>query len=344
MTAYQIACSELAAEPRTWLITGVAGFIGSHLLETLLALEQRVVGVDDFSTGSPRNLEDVRERVGAEAWKCFDFREGTITDMSVCREACNYADYVLHHAGFVSVPLSNQDPVGCHNANVNGTLNLLIAARDNRVRRFIQASASAVYGAQSMSPVKEDAPVDRARSAYGASKQISETYVRLFFDLYGLETISLRYFNVFGPRQNGIGASAPVIAQWIDKSLRNEKCVINGSGEITRDFLAVANVVQANILTATTRNRKAVGQSYNVASGRAISLAELHQIIARELAEATGATVQPAESGPARENDVPDIVADAHRFREELGFAPDLDFAGALTETIRWYASRSGKR
>jgi UDP-N-acetylglucosamine 4-epimerase len=159
MTSYEIACAELRAEPRAWLITGVAGFIGSHLLEALLQLGQRVVGLDDFSTGSPRNLEDVRDSVGAEAWKQFDFREGTIADVGICREACNYADYVLHQAAFLSVPLSIEDPVGCHNVNVNGTLNLLVAARDNRVRRFIHASSRTVYGG--------GAEVPTAVSAYG---------------------------------------------------------------------------------------------------------------------------------------------------------------------------------
>jgi UDP-N-acetylglucosamine 4-epimerase len=343
MTAYEIARTELAAEPRTWLITGVAGFIGSHLLDSLLRLGQRVIGVDDFSTGSPKNLEDVREQVGPEAWKRFDFRDGTLVDVGFCRDACNYADYILHQAAFASVPLSNEDPVGCHNANVKGTLNLLVAARDNRARRFVHASSRTVYGGRSEAPLTEES-IGRPISAYAATKQVAEIYVRMFFDLYGVETVSLRYFNIFGPRQNPIGAYAAVIPQWIDKCLRGEECVIHGSGEITRDFCPVANVVQANVLAATTRHRKALGEAFNVALGRETTLSRLHECIANEVAAATGTQLAPAIVGPARDSDVSKSLADISRIRAELGYEPDADVEAALIDTVRWYASRFKKR
>jgi UDP-N-acetylglucosamine 4-epimerase len=302
-----------------------------------------VVGVDDFSTGSPKNLEDVRKLVGADPWKRFDFREGTLIDVGICRDACNYADYVLHEGGFVSVPLSNQDPVGCHHANVNGTLNLLVAARDNRVKRFVHASSRVVYGGSTKVPLKETS-TGRATSAYGASKQISEMYVTLFSDLYGMETISLRYFNVFGPRQNQIGGYAAVIAQWIDRCLRGEECLIHGSGKITRDFCPVANIVQANILAATTRNRHAMGEAFNVGLGSAISLTQLHELISEEVAAIAGVPIQPAKVGPPREGDLLKSVADIHRITDKLGFEPDVDLPTGLAETVRWYASRRKKR
>jgi UDP-N-acetylglucosamine 4-epimerase len=250
---------------------------------------------------------------------------------------------VLHHAGFVSVPLSNEDPVGCHHANVNGTLNLLVAARDNRVRRFVHASSSAVYGGDSQVPMAETA-TGRAISAYGASKQISEIYVRLFFDLYGLETVSLRYFNVFGRRQNPIGGYAAVIPQWIDKSLRGQECVINGSGEITRDFSPVANIVQANILAATTRSRKAIGEALNVAAGSSTALSDLYQLVSRAITAKTGTAVAPATVGPSREGEIQHSMADIQAIREALGFCPDVDLPNALAETVRWYASRTKQR
>jgi UDP-N-acetylglucosamine/UDP-N-acetyl-alpha-D-glucosaminouronate 4-epimerase len=343
MTAYQIACAELTAEPRTWLVTGVAGFIGSHLLEVLLRLKQRVVGLDDFSTGAPKNLEDVRGAVGAQAWKRFDFREGSVADVGACREACNYADYVLHQAAFVSVPLSNQDPVGCHHANVNGTLNMLVAARDNRVKRFVHASSRVVYGNSAKVPTPETAS-GLPCSTYAASKQIAEKYVRLFFDLYGMETISLRYFNVFGPRQNPVGGYAAVVAQWIDKCLRGEECVIHGSEKINRDFSPVANAVQANILAATSRNRKVLGGAFNVGLGRAITLGELHKLISKEVARTSRSKVKAPQLGPPREGDLAKSVADIRRIKEALGFEPDEDVAGALGATVRWYASKTKKR
>jgi UDP-N-acetylglucosamine 4-epimerase len=337
MTAYEILRTELRAEPRTWLVTGAAGFIGSHLVETLLALDQDVVGLDDFSTGAPANLDDVRERVSAEQWRRFRFSEGTVADIGVCREASNHVDYVLHQAGFISVPLSIEDPVGCHLTNVSGTLNVLVAARDNRVRRVIYASSSAVYGDDATMPQTE-ARIGRPLSPYGASKAMGEIYARQFFLHYGLESVGLRYFNVFGPRQNPFGGYAAVIPQWISKCVRGEECVIHGDGGITRDFCHVANVVQANLLAATTRNRKALGEVCNVALGGSTTLAELHAMIAQRVEAMCGIKVTPVRLGPPRAGDIIHSSADTTRVREWLGFVPEVSVPDGLKETVAWYA------
>ncbi|MEA3209722.1 MAG: UDP-N-acetylglucosamine/UDP-N-acetylgalactosamine 4-epimerase [Chthoniobacter sp.] len=336
MTAYQILQEKLRAEPRSWLITGVAGFIGSHLLEALLRLGQRVIGLDNFSTGSPRNLEEVRTRVGDDAWARFDFQEGTVLEIGICREASKQVDYVLHHAGFVSVPLSIEDPVGCHDTNVTGTLNLLVAARDHRVRRFVHASSSAVYGDAPQLPNTE-AQIGRPLSPYAASKLMGELYARLFFDHYGLESIGLRYFNIFGPRQNPAGGYAAVIPQWIDSLQRGGQCRINGDGSITRDFCPIDNVVQANLLAATAPQRGAMGGVFNVALGARTTLDGLYALISTKVGALTGRPVPAVEHGPARPGDIPHSGADISRIVGELGFAPEQDVDAGLDETVRWY-------
>lgn len=336
MTAYEIACTELRAEPRNWLVTGAAGFIGSHLVETLLQLNQKVIGLDDFTTGSPRNLEDIKANVSPAQWKHFKLQEGTVAEIGACRDACNYADYILHEAGFISVPLSIEDPISCHNTNVTGTLNLLSAARDNRVRRFVYASSSAVYGDDQTMP-KSEGFIGRPMSPYGASKLMDEMYAGLYFDHYGLETIGLRYFNVFGPRQNPFGGYAAVIPQWIDKCVRREDCVINGDPGITRDFCHVANVVQANILAATTRNRDALGKAFNVALGGSTTLGDLHTMISSRVAIVTGDPARPVVLGAARPGDIIHSSADITHIRANLGFAPEITVDTGLQETVRWY-------
>jgi len=338
MTAYDTALTELRAEPRQWLVTGCAGFIGSHLVETLLRCDQRVNGLDDFSTGFPRNLDHVRERVSAEQWKRFTFREGSVADIGVCREVSNYCDFVLHQAGFISVPLSIEDPVGCHNTNVTGTLNLLVAARDNRARRFVFASSSAVYG-DDPAAAKVEMQIGRPLSPYGASKFMAELNARQFLDHYGLETVGLRYFNVFGPRQNPFGGYAAVIPQWITKCVRGEECMIHGDGGITRDFCHIANVVQANLLAATTRTREAAGEVFNVALGGSTTLAELHAMISAKVAARTGQPALPVRYGPPRPGDIIHSSADVSRIKTALGFAPSVTVDAGLDETVRWYAA-----
>jgi UDP-N-acetylglucosamine 4-epimerase len=336
MSRYSLLQDELRAEPRAWLVTGAAGFIGSHLLEALLGLGQRVVGLDNFSTGSPRNLDDVRARVGETAWGRFDFCEGTVADIGACREACAGVDYVLHHAGFVSVPLSIEDPVACHDTNVTGTLNVLVAARDHRVRRVVHASSSAVYGDDRRLPNVEE-QIGRPLSPYGASKLIGEIYARQFQQHYGLESICLRYFNIFGPRQNPAGGYAAVIPHWITALLRGEKCRINGDGGITRDFCPVGDVVQANLLAATTTRASASGEIFNVALGQRTTLERLYALIAERIGEVTGHAAPPVEMGKARAGDIPHSGADISKIVRELGFAPGADLTAALDETVRWY-------
>ncbi len=340
MNPYAQLRQELAAEPRAWLITGVAGFIGSHLLEALLRLDQRVVGLDNISTGSPKNLADVQAGVSPEQWARFNFLEGSVVDMGACREASNRVDYILHHAGFISVPLSIEDPLGCHETNVTGTLNLLAAARDNRVRRVVYASSSAVYGDDPRA-TKIEPQIGRSLSPYGASKLMDEIYARQFFEHYGLENVGLRYFNVFGPRQNPTGGYAAVIPQWITALVRGGECVIHGDGGITRDFCHVANVVQANLLAATSRNRAALGEVFNVALGGSTTLAGLYESIAARVAAVTGIPAKPVRYGPPRAGDIQHSAADIAAIRRGLDFDPEVGVDEGLEETVRWYAEQA---
>ena len=336
MTRYQLLQQELRAAPRTWLITGVAGFIGSHLLEALLQLGQRVVGLDDFSTGTRRNLDDVRGSVGEEAWTHFAFRQGTVTDLATCRAASDGVDYVLHHAGFVSVPLSIENPIACHETNVTGSLNILVAARDQRVRRVVYASSSAVYGDDPGQPNVEQ-QIGRPLSPYGASKLIGEIYARQFQMHYGLAAMGLRYFNIFGPRQNPTGGYAAVIPLWITALLRGETCRINGDGAITRDFCPVGDVIQANLLAATSQSGAANGCVFNVALGARTTLDELYALIAARVAAVTGRAVPAVEYGPSRPGDIRHSGADIVKMTRELDFAPSADLGAGLDETVRWY-------
>jgi UDP-N-acetylglucosamine 4-epimerase len=319
------------------LVTGVAGFIGSHLLEALLRLGQRVVGVDNFTTGSPRNLEYVKEAVPPDAWERFDMREGSITDMGVCREITKKVDFVLHEAAFVSVPLSLEDPLGCHATNVTGTLNLLIAARDHRVRRVVYASCCKAYGDDPRVPRVEE-HLGRPVSPYGATKVIDEIYAGLFNDQFGLECVGLRAFNTFGTRQNPYGAFAAVIPQWIVATLRGESCRMFGDGTASRDFVPVEDVVQAYILAALTREVKAFGNVYNVGLGRATSLNELHAKLMGLLKELVpGLEPRPPVYGPVRFGAAEHSWADLSRIQLHLGYDPILSLDEGLVETARWY-------
>src|SRR5664279_4086495 len=278
MSAYDQLQKELKAAPKTWLITGVAGFIGSNLLEALLQLNQRVVGLDNLATGKKQNLDEVKALVSPEQWGGFRFIQGDIGDLAVCREACAGADYVLHEAALGSVPHSMADPLGCHRSNVTGFLNMLVAARDAKVKRFVYASSSAIYGDDPGLPKVED-KVGKPLSPYAGTKVINEVYADTFALAYGLPSIGLRYFNVFGRRQDPDGAYAAVIPKWTASLLKRETVFINGDGKTSRDFCFVANVVQANLLAATTRNADAVNQAYNVALGQRTTLNELFGLL-----------------------------------------------------------------
>ncbi|MDB6174865.1 MAG: NAD-dependent epimerase/dehydratase [Chthoniobacteraceae bacterium] len=337
MSAYSILQQELMTAPRTWLVTGVAGFIGAHLLESLLRLDQRVVGLDNFMTGSPESLQRVRKAVSEAQWQRFIFHEGSVTDLDVCRAVTGGVDYVLHKAGFVSVPLSIEQPAACHDINVTGTHNVLLASRDNQVRRVVYASSSAVYGDDARMPKAEE-QIGRPLSPYGASKLIGELYAALFVKHYGLECIGLRYFNVFGPGQSPFGGYAAVIPQWITTLLEGKDCRIHGDGSATRDFCHVANVVQANLLAATSSNPAAIGQVYNVALGGSTTLNALYAMICAKLAAIHGIAARPIHYGPPRAGDILHSSADISAIQRDLSFTPEVSVEEGLEETVRWYA------
>lgn len=335
---YRRICEQLAVRPQRWLITGVAGFIGSNLLDTLLGLGQEVVGVDDFSTGYQRNLDEVLSAHPATA-KRFTFIEGDIRDLETCRAACGGVDYVLHHAALASVPKSIEEPLVSHSVNVDGFVNMLVAARDAKVKRFVYASSSAVYGDATVQPQREDT-LGRPLSPYAANKVVNEIYAAAFQTTYGLESVGLRYYNIFGPRQDPNGAYAAVIPRWIANLLAGRSCSIFGDGKTTRDFCHVANVVQANLLAATA-NKEGTLRAYNVASSEAVTLDMVFQLIA-ETVVATSPRV--AISGPSyepfRAGDIRHSSACIDEARRMLGFAPTHDVREGLRASLPWYLAR----
>jgi UDP-N-acetylglucosamine 4-epimerase len=330
----------IAANPRTWLVTGVAGFIGSNLLEALLRLGQRVVGLDNFSTGFRHNLEQVEKAVGPGAWSQFRFIEGDIRSLPTCHEACEGVDIVLHEAALGSVPRSIDDPITSHMSNVTGFLNMLVGARDAGVKRFVYAASSAAYGDHPALPKVEET-IGRPLSPYGAGKYMNELYADVFGRCYGLQTIGLRYFNVFGPRQDPDGAYAAVIPKWVASMLRGEPVYINGDGETARDFCYIANVIQANLLSGTTAHSEAVGQVYNVAVGGSTSLNELFDILGELLARHDPAFVRgKAVYRDFRPGDVRFSRADIGKAGKLLGFRPTHQVREGLERAIDWYVAR----
>ena len=332
----------IAKAPRTWLVTGVAGFIGSNLLEALLKLDQRVVGLDNFSTGFQHNLDMVRDAVGARAWANFRFIEGDIRSLETCKQACSGVDIVLHEAALGSVPRSIDDPITSHESNVTGFLNMLVAARDAKVKRFVYAASSAAYGDWPRLPKVED-QIGRPLSPYGAGKYMNELYADVFGRCYGLETIGLRYFNVFGPRQHPDGAYAAVIPKWVASMLRDEPVYINGDGETARDFCYIENVIQANLLSGTTQNPEAVHQVYNVAVGDSTSLNQLHQILGELLVKySPGYIPSPAVYRDFRAGDVRFSRADISKIENLVGYKPTHDVFQGLEQAISWYVAKLG--
>jgi UDP-N-acetylglucosamine 4-epimerase len=339
-TAYKRLRQDLLSRPRRWVVTGVAGFIGSNLLQELLALGQDVIGLDNFSTGHRSNLDDVLAPA-VEYSSSFRMIEGDIRDLDTCRAACEGADYVLHHAALGSVPWSMDDPLRTNAVNVDGFINMLVAAKDASVRRFVYASSSAVYGDTTDHPQVE-ARVGRPLSPYAASKSTNEVYGVAFQMSYGLETIGLRYFNVFGRRQDPSGAYAAVIPRWIATLLRGERCRIFGDGESTRDFCYIANVVQANLLAATVNDKTATCQAYNIACGKSVSLNHLFGMMRDGLGE-YDATVRFAEvqHDDFRPGDVRFSCAAIDKARDQLGFSPSHDVAEGLAEALEWYVKQT---
>jgi len=333
--------ARLVAQPRHWLVTGSAGFIGSHLLETLLRAGQQVTSLDNFATGHQRNLDEVRQAVGDEAWARHRFIEGDIADPATCVQACDGVNVVLHQAALGSVPRSMADPLNTHRANATGFLNMLVAARDAGVSRFVYAASSSTYGDSPTLPKVEDV-IGNPLSPYAVTKYLNELYAQVFQRCYGFETVGLRYFNVFGPRQDPNGAYAAVIPRWVAAMLRAEVCTINGDGETSRDFCFVANAVQANLRAGLAPLDAAVPQVYNVAVGDRTSLVELHQLIADKLvAEQAVDSVAPPSFAPFRAGDVRHSLADISKARQQLGYAPTHDVRAGMAEAVRWYIDNS---
>jgi UDP-N-acetylglucosamine 4-epimerase len=341
MSRYEELQLELRSAPRTWLITGVAGFIGSNLLETLLRLDQRVVGLDNLSTGHQRNFDQVKALVRPAQWANFNFIHGSIGDLAACQRACAGVDLVLHQAALGSVPRSMTDPLACHEANATGFLNMLVAARDAGVKQFVYASSSAVYGDEPALPKVED-KIGRPLSPYAASKLINEIYADTFARAYGFPCIGLRYFNVFGPRQDPEGAYAAVIPKWIAALLRREPVRVNGDGETSRDFCFIANVVQANLLAATCPNPAAVNQAYNIAVGERTTLNELFQLLQAGLRRRDPAL---PEQKPVylefRPGDVRHSLADIAKARSLLGYEPVERVRAGLELALEWYCRQA---
>jgi UDP-N-acetylglucosamine/UDP-N-acetylgalactosamine 4-epimerase len=333
----QALLDSLKARPRRWLLTGSAGFIGSNLLEVLLRNGQQVVSLDNFATGHRRNLDQVREVVGDRAWVNHRFIEADIADPQACQQASEGAELVLHQAALGSVPRSINDPLGTHRANATGFLNMLVAAKDTGVKRFVYAASSSTYGDSPTLPKVEDV-IGRPLSPYAVTKYLNELYADVFGRCYGLATIGLRYFNVFGPRQDPAGAYAAVIPRWVATMMSGRACTINGDGETSRDFCYVANAVQANLRAALAEDPRALGQVYNVAAGQRTTLLQLHDLLQSALREQQpGLAVQPATFAGFREGDVRHSLADIGKARSLLGYEPTHDVRAGLREAVGWY-------
>jgi UDP-N-acetylglucosamine 4-epimerase len=340
--AYAAATAALRARPQRWLVTGSAGFIGSHLVESLLRLDQEVVSLDNFATGYRRNLDEVRAAVGADAWRRHRFIEADIADLAACREACKGVSVVLHQAALGSVPRSIDDPLRTHAANATGFLNLLVAARDGGAGRFVYAASSSTYGDHPGLPKVEET-IGRPLSPYAVTKYVNELYADVFGRCYGTATIGLRYFNVFGPRQDPEGAYAAVIPRWVATMLRGEAVRIFGDGETTRDFCYIANVVQANVLAATTAASGAIGEVYNVAVGGRMSLNDLARTLRDLIGERhRGLAVPPPVHAEFRTGDVRHSQAAIDKAQRLLGYAPTHDVRTGLREALPWYESHAG--
>jgi UDP-N-acetylglucosamine 4-epimerase len=340
MTQYQQLLQTLPVTPKTWLVTGVAGFIGSNLLEALLKLDQRVVGLDNFATGHQHNLVEVQRQVTPAQWANFQFIQGDIRNLEDCQQTCAGVDYVLHQAALGSVPRSLADPITTNETNITGFLNMLVAARDANVKSFTYAASSSTYGDHPALPKAEE-NIGNPLSPYAVTKLVNELYANVFARSYGFETIGLRYFNVFGPRQDPNGAYAAVIPKWTSALLKSEPVYINGDGETSRDFCYVANAVQANLLAATTTLREAHNQVYNVAVGDRTTLNNLFFQL-RDSLKAYGVSekVQPVYR-EFRSGDVRHSQADIGKARTQLGYEPQYNINSGIIVTTSWHAALS---
>ena len=342
MSAYDDLSERLVNQPRRWLVTGVAGFIGSALLERLLDLGQSVVGVDSFITGHQRNIDNVLAIHPDEELQ-FRFIKGDLRDPAVAAEACKDVDVVLHQAALGSVPRSIKDPIASHDNNVNAFLNVLVAARDAGIKRMVYASSSSVYGDNPTLPKVEDR-IGKPLSPYAATKRVDEVYAQVFHDVYQMELVGLRYFNVFGRRQDPDGAYAAVIPRWIANLVAGRPCQIFGDGSSSRDFCYIDNVVQANLLSATVPDRDVTGTVYNVGCNGRTDLRELYAMIrdnlAKDLPQVAG--VEPVFEGP-RAGDIPHSQASIDKITSKLGYQFTHTIAQGMAETVAWYSGKTRK-
>ena len=332
---------QLKEGQKTWLITGNAGFIGSNLTEFLLDNNQKVIGLDNFSTGYRHNIEDVLKSVGEEKAKNFTFIEGNIADIEICTKACQGADIVLHQAALGSVPRSIDDPITSNRSNITGFLNMITAAKDAGIKRFVYASSSSVYGDSKELPKVEER-TGNVLSPYAAMKATNELYGSVFHKVYGMETLGLRYFNVFGRRQDPNGAYAAVIPKWVASMLKGEDVFINGDGETSRDFTYIDNVIQMNVLAGLTENPKAFGEAFNVAVGGRNTLNELFNLIKDQLNKsAKDYQLSTINQEPIyrdfRPGDIRHSNADISKAKRLVGYEPTHDIYQGMEEAIVWY-------
>lgn len=335
MSQYNQVCEQLKQNPKTWLVTGVAGFIGSNLLETLLKLDQKVVGLDNFATGFQHNLDEVQSLVTAEQWNKFSFIQGDIRNLDDCHKACAGVDYVLHQAALGSVPRSIADPIMTNNANITGFLNMLVAARDAQVSSFTYAASSSTYGDHPALPKVEE-NIGKPLSPYAVTKYVNELYADVFARTYGFKAIGLRYFNIFGKRQTPEGAYAAVIPKWTAAMIKNDDVFINGDGETSRDFNFIENAVQANILAATASD-DAKNQVYNVAVGGRTTLNTLFEALKQNLA-VNGVNYSKAPVyRDFRAGDVRHSQADISKINKLLGYEPQFNILQGIEKAMPWY-------
>jgi UDP-N-acetylglucosamine 4-epimerase len=339
MSAYESLKEQLQSKPQTWLITGVAGFIGSNLLEALLRLNQKVVGLDNFSTGHRCNLDEVHGIVSSAQWQNFRFIEADICNIANYQNNFFGVDYVLHQAALGSVPRSIDDPVSTNASNVTGFLNVLVAARNAKVKRFVYAASSSTYGDHPSLPKVEN-HIGKPLSPYAVTKYVNELYADVFAKNYGLQSIGLRYFNVFGPRQDPQGAYAAVIPKWIASLLKGDPVYINGDGETSRDFCYISNVVQANLLAATTPNQEAINQIYNIAVGDRTSLKQLYEHL-KEILKNVSPNLKEAQPifRDFRTGDVQHSLASIYKAKEKLAYEPIVSVKRGLELTC-FYSSQ----
>lgn len=348
MTPYQQLLQTLPASPKTWLVTGVAGFIGSNLLEALLKLDQRVVGLDNFATGYQHNLDEVKSLVTPAQWGNFQFIQGDIRNFEDCQRACAGVEYVLHQAALGSVPRSLADPITTNSANITGFLNMSLAARYARVKSFTYAASSSTYGDHPALPKVED-NIGKPLSPYAVTKYVNELYADVFSKCYDFHSIGLRYFNVFGPRQNPNGAYAAVIPKWASSLLKGETVFINGDGETTRDFTFIQNAIQGNLLAATVIASEsktpppALNQVYNIAVGDRTTLKELFALVRDNLVPYGVPVNSEPEYLDFRAGDVRHSLADISKAQQLLGYQPSHKIADGIAQSMGWYQSNLQK-